>query len=414
MNSFIALLKQEMIPAFGCTEPIALAFTSAKATEVLGTFPDRIEVKCSGNMIKNAKSVIIPNSNGKKGIEYSAILGAIVRGSDKQLEVLEAVTNDDVTLAERLYHDKFCQVSLVPGVETLYITVEAFAGQDMSSVTVKDHHTNIIEVKRNQAVLFSKTKEETKQNCIVMKFDDIYDFAMNENIDEVHDILEKEIEYNMAIAEQGLKKPYGANIGKLILDSEGNSFAKELQAYAAAGSDARMSGCALPVVINSGSGNQGITVSVPIILTATKMAASKTELFRALVFANLIGLYLKAGIGKLSAYCGVVSAASASAAGIAFLCKENKHVIAETLSNSLACLSGMICDGAKASCAMKIAASVGTALLAYEQAKSGNSFQARDGIVKESIDQTIETVGTIGRDGMKETDIVILQKMLEN
>jgi L-cysteine desulfidase len=414
MNPFIALLKEEMVPAFGCTEPIALAFTSAKAVETLGEFPDYIEVKCSGNIIKNAKSVTIPNSQGKKGIEYSAILGAIVKGSNKQLEILEAVTADDLKLAEKLYRDQFCRVSLVPGVENLYITVEAFSGRNMSSVTVKNHHTNIIAVKRNQEVLFSKPEEAAKRGPAVMSFAEIYDFALTGNIDELHTILATEIDYNMAIAEEGLTTPYGANIGKLILASDNGSFAKKLQAYAAAGSDARMSGCALPVVINSGSGNQGITLSVPIILTAREIGASKTELYRALVFANLIGLCLKSGIGKLSAYCGVVSAASASAAGIAFLHKESKAVIANTLSNSLACLSGMICDGAKASCAMKIATAVGTALLAYEQAKSGNSFQAGDGIVKSSIDQTIDTVGSIGRDGMKETDIVILRKMLEN
>lgn len=412
---FITLLNKEMIPAFGCTEPIALAFTAAKAAEVLGEFPEHLQVNCSGNMIKNAKSVIIPNSNGKQGIEYSVILGAIVKGSDRKLEVLEAVKQEDITLAEKLFAEKFCTVDLVPGVENLYITVIATGKNGTASVTVKNGHTNIIEVKKNDEVLYAKTEEEEKEeHCDHFSFDEIYDFAMNENIDGVRDILNTEIKYNLAIAKEGLTNPWGSNIGKLLLEDAGDNFNKVLRAHAAAGSDARMSGCALPVVINSGSGNQGITVSVPIILTAQKLNATEEELHRALVFANLIGLYMKDGIGKLSAYCGVVSAASASVAGIAFLKKEPKEIIAGALTNSLACTSGMVCDGAKASCAMKIATALEAALLGYKQAKTENTFRSGDGIVKKSIDETITTVGTIGREGMKETDIVILKEMLKD
>lgn len=414
MIDFVSLLKKELIPSFGCTEPIALAFTSSKAVEILDVFPDFVEVKCSGNIVKNAKSVVIPNSGGKKGIEYSVILGAILQSSEKQLEILETVSPEDILKAEKLYKENFCRISLLPNVENLYITVEAVKEEHRASVTVKNGHTNIIEIQKNGKILYERTEEEEERDKCSMSFNSIYDFATTGNIDGVREVIKKQILYNMVIAEEGLERPWGANIGKLLLQDGSKSLQKKIQAYAAAASDARMSGCALPVVINSGSGNQGLTVSIPIIISAYENGRMEEELYRALVFANLMNLYLKSGIGKLSAYCGVVSAASAGAAGIAFLAKEDKEVIASTLSNSLACTSGIICDGAKPSCSMKISTALGAALLAYDQAKTDNSFKEGDGIVKNCIDETIKTVGIIGHQGMKETDLVILNEMLKN
>lgn len=417
MDKYLELLKREMVPAFGCTEPIALAYTAAKAVEVLGCFPDKIRLRCSRNMIKNAKSVTIPNSAGKKGLYYSVILGAVVGKPQYNLEILEQLTAADLQRAEALYKEDFCTIVLEPEVENLYIAIEAYSGADLVTVIVQGSHTNIMKIQRNDEILFVKEEDlVSSYDDVDLSFQGIYDFARKGAIEELKDILRLEISYNRAIAEEGLRNNYGANIGKLFRSEDGtfgNTMLKS-QAYAAAGSDARMSGCALPVCINSGSGNQGMTVSLPIIVHAEAGKHSEEELFRSLIFANLLSLYIKKGIGRLSAYCGVVSAAAASAAGIAFMKQEKVDIIRNTLSNSLAAVSGIICDGAKPSCAMKIAVAVGTALLSYRQAQAHNSFQPGDGIVKADIDQTIAAVCAVAKKGMKETDIVILNEMLAN
>lgn len=412
MQDYIELLKREVKPAFGCTEPIALAFASAKAAELLGVTPDHIHGCLSGNIIKNAKSVTIPNSEGRTGIYYSLILGALVGTAKKELEVLEDVTHEQVVAADRLFEADFCSIELAEGVENLYIEVVATAGEHTSKVIVQNTHTTISYAEKDGQVLIALTPEEVTKYSMELCFDSCYEFAMTVDATELEDILGPQLDLNMAIAEEGMKNNYGSNIGKLII-SNSTSIADKARAYAAAGSDARMDGCSMPVMINCGSGNQGITLSVPIMMYAKEYDVPRDHTLRSLALANVLALYIKQYIGRLSAYCGVVSAASATAAGVAFLLKESKEVVWETLSNALAGTSGVVCDGAKASCAMKIGMSLGNSLLAYTQAKTKNSFKAGQGIVKETIDDTVQTVATIAREGMKETDVVILETMLE-
>jgi len=412
MQDYIELLKREVKPAFGCTEPIALAFASAKAAELLGVTPDHIHGRLSGNIIKNAKSVTIPNSEGRTGIYYSLILGALVGTAEKELEVLEDVTHEQVVTADRLFEADFCSIELAEGVENLFIEVVATAGEHTSKVIVQNTHTTISYAEKDGQVLIALTPEEVTKHSMELCFDSCYEFAMTVDAAELEDILGPQLDLNMAIAEEGMKNNYGSNIGKLII-SNSTSIADKARAYAAAGSDARMDGCSMPVMINCGSGNQGITLSVPIMMYAKEYDVPRDHTLRSLALANVLALYIKQYIGRLSAYCGVVSAASATAAGVALLMKESKEVVWETLSNALAGTSGVVCDGAKASCAMKIGMSLGNSLLAYTQAKTKNSFKAGQGIVKETIDDTVQTVATIAREGMKETDVVILETMLE-
>lgn len=412
MKDLYCMLEREVLPAFGCTEPIALAFAAAKAVEVLGEFPSSLHADCSGNIIKNAKSVTIPNAQGRTGFYYSLILGAIVGDASKELEVLEGLTSDDVKQADELFESNFCTVSLAEGVANLYIAVTAKTANHEVKVTVQQKHTNITHIEKDGEVIFDMPLEQILAEEVQMTFDDCYEFAEQADFKRLKELLHRQFEYNMAIAEEGMKNSYGSNIGKLIIEDSA-SIADKARAYAAAGSDARMGGCSMPVMINCGSGNQGITLAVPIFVYAEEYDVPEERRYRALALANVLALYIKHDIGRLSAYCGVVSAASATAAGIAYLMAEPKEVVWETLSNALVGTSGVVCDGAKASCAMKIGMSLGNALLSYRQAKSNNSFKNGDGIVKANIDETVQTVGRIARDGMRETDIVILESMIE-
>lgn len=412
MKEYIELLKCEVKPAFGCTEPIALAFAAAKATELLGVRPDHVHGRLSGNIIKNAKSVTIPNSEGRTGIYYSLILGTLVGTAEKELEVLEDLTHEQVVEADYLFEADYCSVELAEEVENLFIEVTAVAGEHTSKVIVQNTHTTISYAEKDGEVVIALSPEEVAKHSIELCFDSCYEFASTVDAKELEEILGPQLDLNMAIAEEGMKNNYGSNIGKLII-SNSSSIADKARAYAAAGSDARMDGCSMPVMINCGSGNQGITLSVPIMMYAKEYGIDRDHTLRALALANVLALYIKQYIGRLSAYCGVVSAASATASGVAFLLNESKEVIWETLSNALAGTSGVVCDGAKASCAMKIGMSLGNSLLAYTQAKTENSFKAGQGIVKEDIDQTVQTVATIAREGMKQTDVVILETMLE-
>lgn len=412
MKEFITLLQHEIVPAFGCTEPIALAFAAAKSVEVLGVFPDRIHALCSGNIIKNAKSVTIPNAEGRRGIYYSLVLGAIVGNADRKLEVLESLSPSDLVKADQLVGSEFCTVELAENVENLYIEVFAYHGDDVVRVIVEHAHTNLVRIEKNGTVLLDNPVVDTATVPVELDFNKCYDFADHGDISEIYDLIKQQLDYNMAIAEEGLANDYGANIGKLIIH-ESDSIEERARAYAAAGSDARMSGCSLPVMINCGSGNQGITLSVPILIYAKAYHISEERTVRALVLANMLALYIKSGIGRLSAYCGVVSSSSATVAAIAFLLGESREVVAQTLSNALAGTSGVICDGAKASCAMKIALALNNAFLGHRQAKTGNSFHTGDGIVKDDIDTTVDTIAKIAREGMRSTDVVILESMLE-
>lgn len=406
-------LREKMVPAFGCTEPIALAYGASRARSILGEDPEKIRAKLSGNIIKNVNSVKVPGTDGRKGIEISLAAGAFLGDYKKKLEVLSDVDKSKLKDLDDLIEKGLVEIELIHEIKGLYIDIIMEKAGKKSRVIIKDYHTNIIYESLNNEVIFEKKdQEKTQENKIDLSFDKIYDFAKNGNYESIIGVLDKEIDYNYAIAKEGIENPWGAKIGKMILEDAKNNYKDKLVAYAAAGSDARMSGCEKPVVINSGSGNQGITVSVPIIIYAKDHDIDKDKVYRALIFANLLGLYIKEGIGELSAYCGVVSAAAASVCGIAFMKEEDRDLIKEILSNALATNSGIICDGAKESCAIKIASSLKMSFLAYKQAKEGNSFKPGDGIVKKDIDEMIKTVGRIAMDGMRETDEVILKEML--
>lgn len=407
-------IKQELITAFGCTEPIAIAYAAAKASEALGARPEKLEGIFSGNIIKNAHSVTVPGTDGRKGIEISIVAGAFLGNADKKLEVLADIDKSKLKECDQFIKEGNVSVELKPNTANLYIEIIAKKGEDTSRVIIEDDHTNVVLIEKNSKVVFEKAKGTEEDEKVDFSFEKIYEFAKTCDYTDIKDIFDREIEYNYAIAKEGLTNDLGSNIGKIILENSNGNYFESLTAYASAGSDARMSGAENPVVINSGSGNQGITVSVPIIKYAQDKNVDQDTLYRALIFANLIGLYLKQGIGKLSAYCGVVSAASASICGIAYMEDRPLETIKETISNALAVNSGLVCDGAKASCAMKIASSLRNAFLAYNQALSNNSFKAGDGIVKDDIEKTIDTVGHIARYGMKKTDEVVLNEMIEN
>ena len=413
---YISLLQKEMRPAFGCTEPIALAYAAAKAASVLDEFPNHIHARCSANIIKNVKSVVIPNSGGRKGLAAPTVLGAIVGHPERELEVLESATDEDRKWLGTLLEANFCTVELAEGVDNLYIEITATTDEHTAVVRIENAHTNITYVSIDGNVIsetINEIKEAERSTC-PMTFDSIYEFAKAGDISGILPSIKQQVEYNTAISNEGLSNDYGANIGRLLLlDDETPSLETKCKARAAAGSDARMSGCPLPVVICSGSGNQGLTVSMPIITTAEELDKTDEELYRSLVFANLLTLYVKSGIGKLSAYCGVVSAGIVSVAGIAFLKGDSKDIIEDTLVNGLVSLSGIVCDGAKPSCAGKIAISLDGAFMGYKQARLNKSYQKGDGLVAHSVDDTIKSIGVVAQ-GMKETDVVILNEMLKH
>ena len=413
---YISLLQKEMRPAFGCTEPIALAYAAAKAASVLDEFPNHIHARCSANIIKNVKSVVIPNSGGRKGLAAAAVLGTIVGHPERELEVLESATDEDRKWLSTLLEANFCTVKLAEGVDNLYIEITATTDEHTAVVRIENAHTNITYVSVDGNVISETINEikEAESSTCPMTFDSIYEFAKAGDISGILASIKQQVEYNTAISNEGLSNDYGANIGRLLLlDDESPSLETKCKARAAAGSDARMSGCPLPVVICSGSGNQGLTVSMPIITTAEELGKTDEELYRALVFANLLTLYVKSGIGKLSAYCGVVSAGIVSVAGIAFLKGDGKDIIEDTLVNGLVSLSGIVCDGAKPSCAGKIAISLDGAFMGYKQARLNKSYQKGDGLVAHSVDDTIKSIGVVAQ-GMKETDVVILNEMLKH
>lgn len=415
-EEYLAILKEELVPALGCTEPIAIAYGAAKAREVLGAMPDSIVVRCSGNIIKNVKAVIVPTTGNMKGIETSAVLGAVGGNADKKLEVLVDVTDEDLQKTRELLKKKICHVELLEGVSNLQIIVEEKKGDDTALVEIAFSHTNIVRIEKNGEVIFSKAMEASKATGTdrsLLNLKDIYEFAQTVQIDEIKDLIDRQVAYNMNIAKEGLTKNYGANVGSTILKYYGDDIRSRARALPAAGSDARMNGCVLPVMINSGSGNQGMTVSLPVVEFADYLFASKEAEYRALVLSNLVAIYQKNELGKLSAYCGAVSAATGAGAGIAYLHGAGFDVITETITNTLANVSGIVCDGAKASCAAKIASSVDAAIMAYYMAADHHSFRAGEGLVKEDAEATIKSFGRMGREGMRSTDVEILKIMLE-
>ncbi len=413
-QAYLRILKTELVLALGCTEPIALAYCAAKARAALGSMPDKVVVEASGNIIKNVKSVIVPHTNGKKGIAAAAAIGIIAGNEDAELQVLSGTTLEQTAALDDYLARTEITVSSLESDNVLDMIVRVYHGSDEAMARIAGKHTNIVHIEKNGTPLFDKTIDKTgkkSEDYSLLSMNDICDFAFTADVDDVKELLDKQIECNSALAEEGLKNDYGSNIGKVLLSTYGNDIHVRARAKAAAGSDARMNGCNLPVVINSGSGNQGMTVSLPVLEYAKELGSTKEQLYRALLISNLTAIYIKSGIGTLSAYCGAVSAGAAAGAGIAYLQGADMRAIEQTVVNALAISSGIICDGAKASCAAKIAVAVDSGILGYEMCKKGQSFSGGDGIVADEIEKTIRNVGALGKDGMHETDKEILYIM---
>ncbi|SFW22468.1 L-cysteine desulfidase family protein [Selenomonas ruminantium] len=415
-RNYVEILRHELVPAMGCTEPIAIAYCAAKARAVLGCLPDKVTIAASGNIIKNVKSVIVPNTGGRKGIEAAAAIGIVAGDEEAGLEVIaHAKDEDKAKLADYMKQTEL-RVEFAESDHVLDIIVTASKGADTVEVQVVNEHTNIVKITHNNQVLLEKeivnTVDTGKPDYECLTIENIYDFAMSCDLADVQEILGRQIAYNTAIAEEGLKNDYGANIGKTLLKAYGSSVHIRARAKAAAGSDARMNGCELPVVINSGSGNQGMTVSLPVIEYAKELGADKEKLYRALVLANLVTLHEKEGIGRLSAYCGAVSAGAGAGAGIAWLCSGDYKSVIHTIVNALAITSGIVCDGAKASCAAKISAAVDAGILGFEMYRNGQQFYGGDGLVEKGVENTIRNISRLGRIGMKETDKEIISMMI--
>ena len=403
--------------ALGCTEPIALAYAAAYAREVLGRAPERYEAYCSGNIIKNVKAVVVPQTGGLKGIEAAVLAGGIGGDAQAQLQVLERLTDEDRAQIRAQRDKGAVEVKLLESEHALHIIVRAFAGEDEASVEIVDSHTGIGRVTRNGRTIRegAAAEEEAREaEYESLNIAQILQYADSVDLDQVRNCLQRQIACNQAIASEGLQNVYGAGIGPLLMETAGENLRERAKAAAAAGSDARMNGCALPVVINSGSGNQGITVCMPILVYAQALGVSDEVLLRALCVGNLVAIHQKAGIGKLSAFCGVTCAAAGAVAGIAYMKKEPYEVIAQLISNALATVGGMVCDGAKSSCAGKIVIALDCAFTAYEAAKRSRSYKGGEGIVKRDVEKTIQSVGRMAAKGMHSTDLEILNIMLED
>lgn len=416
-QNYIQILKEELVPAMGCTEPIAIAYGAAKAREILGCMPDTVLVEASGNIIKNVKSVVVPNTDGLKGIEAAAAAGIVAGHADQILEVIASVSDTDKQ-AIRTYLDEH-EITVRPteGDVIFDIILTLRTGDSYVKLRIADYHTNIVHVEKNGEILLEAghTADNVQASTLTdrssLSVEGILDFIETMCVDDVRDIIERQINYNSAIAKAGIEGNWGANIGSVLLNHYGNDVKIRARAMAAAGSDARMSGCELPVIIVSGSGNQGITASVPVIEYAKELQVSHEKLIRAVTLSDLLTIHLKTGIGRLSAYCGAVSAGCASGSAIAWLQGGGYEDIAHTLVNSLATVSGVICDGAKPSCAAKIAAAVDAGILGYEMFCDGQQFYGGDGIVTKGVENTIRNIGRLGHDGMRETDKEIIRIM---
>lgn len=422
---YVAILKEELIPAMGCTEPIAVAYCAAVARDTLGKLPEAVSIEASGNIIKNVKSVVVPNTGHLRGIPAAAAAGIIAGDKDAQLEVIAKVSEAEQVQIRDFVQNAKIDVALADSGIVFDIVITETAGDDTVTVRIANFHTNIVHIEKNGEVLLDVPVETdtdkglTDRSCL--SIEGILDFANTCNVEDIKDVLDTQISYNMAIAEEGLLNDYGANVGSVLLTSNpevlstnsNSAIRLKARAMAAAGSDARMNGCELPVVINSGSGNQGITASVPVIVYARALKVGEEKLYRALALSNLIAIHLKTPIGRLSAYCGVISAGAAAGAALAYLKDGSRDAIAHTLVNALAIASGVICDGAKASCAAKIALGVDNGILGYEMWCQDQQFVDGDGIVKKGVENTIACVGRLGREGMKETDKEILSIMID-
>lgn len=426
-DAYSRILKKELVAAMGCTEPIAIAYAAAKCREILGAVPECCHVRCSGNIVKNVMGVTVPNSGGMKGIDVAATLGVLGGDADRDLEVLQSVTQEHIDQAKTLLENGFCTCSLEQGVENLYILIHLTRGAEEAVVEIRNYHKNITRIEKNSQILYRQEKSCTEiavkddPDKALLNIADILEFAADPD-QEILELMEHQLRYNLGIAREGIDHRYGAQVGRTLLRGikslNPDTARAAAKAYAAAGSDARMNGCAMPVVINSGSGNQGLTASLPVKIYADAYGIPKARMLRSLVVSNLIAIHQKQYIGSLSAYCGAVSAACGAGAAIAYLlgeklpAQELYRQVADTVTNTIGTVGGMVCDGAKSSCAAKIATAVDCAITAYELSRYGNVFQPGEGLVMESVEDTIESVGRMGREGMHATDLEILQIML--
>ena len=415
-QKYVHILREELVPAMGCTEPIAIAYAGAKARQVLGEQPVSATIEVSGNIIKNVKSVCVPKIGSLKGIDSALAAGIAVGDADAVLQVLSKVKKTDVAKIKQLLSE--CEISVLKSNShcVFEIAVTLKSKEHSSYIKITETHTNLVLVKRDGQILYENNERtvERKADRSFLNVKDIVSFADSVRIEDVEEVIKRQIDYNYAIAEEGLKRDYGANVGKVFLNAYPNDVKIRAKAYAAAGSDARMNGCDMPVIINSGSGNQGMTTSLPVIVYAKHYNSTKEQLYRALVLANLITIHLKSGVGTLSAYCGVVSAGAGAGCGICYLLGGKFKDVAHTLVNTLAIDSGIICDGAKGSCAGKIAIAVECGILGYEMYKMGNEFHSGDGIVKKGVENTIASVSALAKYGMQKTDEEIIKIMTED
>ena len=416
-QQYLNILREELRPAMGCTEPIALALAGARVRELLGKLPDRVEVKVSGNIIKNVKSVIVPNTGGLHGIGPAVCVGIVAGDAAKELQVVSTVSDEQRTALKAFLETAKLDIQPAPSDLVFDIDIAVYSGDEFARLRIVNHHTNIVHMEKNGDVLLDLPVAESSEDRLTDKsclnIESIVEFADCVDIEDVRECVGEQIRCNMAIAEEGLKGNWGANVGSVLLARQGGLLTKKAAAYAAAGSDARMSGCEMPVIILSGSGNQGITASVPVVVWARETGKSEEELLRAVTLSNLVTIFQKAGIGRLSAYCGAISAGCGAGAGIAYLQGGRFRAVAHTVVNSVAILSGTICDGAKPSCAAKIAAAVDAGVLGCDMFMENQQFYGGDGIVTKGVDKTVDNVGRLAREGMKETDKTILKIMLD-
>ena len=416
-DAYVQILKEELMTAMGCTEPIALAYAAARCKELLGKLPEKVIVKVSGSIIKNVKSVVVPNTGGMKGIRAAVAAGFVAGRPEKRLEVISQVSDEERAAIQAYTEQADMEICYLDSGRVFDIIIEAVAGEDTAKVRIANYHTNIVLEEHNGEKLLETVVEGDQEEGLtdrsLLNMEDIWDFAMTCEIEDVRAILDHQIDCNMAIAKEGLTHSYGACIGQVMLDAYGNEIRNRASAMAAAGSDARMSGCELPVVINSGSGNQGITCSVPVIEYARELCSGDEKMYRALALSNLVAIHQKTGIGRLSAFCGAVCAGVAAGAGIAYLRGGGFKEIAHTVVNGLAIVSGIVCDGAKPSCAAKIAASVNAGILGYEMYVRGQQFYGGDGLVTKGADNTIRNIGRLGKEGMAGTNDEIIKIMIE-
>ena len=447
-KTYVEILRRELICAMGCTEPVALAYCAAKARAALGALPDRIVVEASGNVIKNVKSVVVPNTGGRRGIATAAGIGVLGGDENAKLQVIAHITDEIKQQLDTYLKQTKIEVRPLKSEYVLDMIVTVYSGTSYAKVRIANEHTNIVLIERDGQILLENdpmpqtgradTDTEDTGNAdtntaatdtahtgraesprvdepdySLLSVEKIYDFACTCDLEDVREILDRQIECNTAIAEEGLKNNYGANIGKVLLKT-GDDVRIRAKAYAAAGSDARMNGSEMPVVICSGSGNQGLTVSLPVIVYARELKADQEKLYRALLISNLVTLRAKAGIGRLSAYCGAVSAGAGAGCGIAYLHGGDERDIAHTIVNTLAITSGIVCDGAKSSCAAKIATAVETGIFGYEMYKNGQQFYAGDGLVVKGVENSIDNFACLAREGMRETDLEIIRMMTES